>query len=101
VKLYNPQNANGFVFAVVDSKAREGTAPDYVCVNGGDVESCERTLDAQNKRSAYPHCMGRYDEFGRYLVYKPAIEGVSPGRFVMHPLAEEAYQVDRRELNYA
>jgi hypothetical protein len=33
--------------------------------------------------------VGRYDEFGRYMTHKPAIEGVSPGRFVLHPFADE------------
>jgi hypothetical protein len=33
--------------------------------------------------------MGRYDEFGRYMTYKPPVEGSTPGRFVLHPFAEE------------
>ena len=38
--------------------------------------------------------MGRYDDKGRYCVYKPPIEGVTHGRFVIHPLVDEAYQVE-------
>ena len=98
MKMYDRQNAGGFVFACVDNKAREGVAPTYKCVPADSVGSAELYLDSKNQRNAYPHCMGRYDDQGRYCVYKPPIEGVSPGRFVVHPLAEEAFQVEKREL---
>ena len=100
MKLYDRKNAGGFVFAIVDHKAREGTAPTYQCVAGDSVDTCELFLDTKNKRNAYPHCMGRYDDKGRYCVYKPPVEGVTHGRFVLHPLADEAYQVEKRELAY-
>ena len=64
------------------------------------TEDCENNITRENKRNAYPHCMGRYDELGRYCVYKPAIEGVSPGKFVLHPLAAEEKKVYDRELAY-
>ena len=92
MKLFNPQNANGYVFAVVAKNAREGTAATYVCVNGASLEACEASIDQKGQRNAYPYVVGRYDERGRYCVYKPAIEGVTPGRFVMHPLADEEFK---------
>ena len=100
MKLFNRQEANQFVFAVVPKNAREGTPPDFKTCGSDSIESCEAHIDSKAMRNAYPHCMGRYDDKGRYCVYKPPIEGVGPGRFIVHPLAEEAYQVERRELAY-
>ena len=100
MKLYDPQKINHFVFAVVDAKAREGTAVSFMAVVGGDIEGCENIIDRNQKRNAYPHCMGRYDELGRYCVYKPGIEGISPGKFIVHPLAAEEKKVYDRELSY-
>ena len=101
MKLYNTKEINQFVFAVVPKNAREGAQPAFKCCGSDSIESCEANIDAKAMRNAYPYCMGRYDEKGRFCVYKPPIEGISPGRFVVHPLAEEAYQVDRRELSYS
>lgn len=101
MKLFDTREINQFVFAVVSKNAREGTPPEFKCCGTDSIESCEKLIEQKGQRNAYPHCMGRYDEKGRYCIYKPPLEGVSPGRFVVHPVAEEAYQVDRRELNYA
>lgn len=100
MKLYNPQEANQFVFAVVAKNARDGTPPDYKACGSESIEACERHIDSKAMRNAYPHCMGRYDELGRYCVYKPALEGVAPGKFVLHPLAAEEKKVYDRELSY-
>jgi len=89
MKLFEPQAANQFVVACVSISAREGTAPDYKTIAALDIESAMRQLDAAKLRSAYPYVMGRYDEKGRYMTYKPPIEGVSLGRFVLHPLADQ------------
>ena len=98
MKLYNPENKNTFVFAVVGKKDKEGAQPSYQCVAGSDVEACLKTIDQRGSKNAYQHVMGRYDEFGRYCTYCPAIDGVTPGKFVLHPLAETER---KREEAYA
>ena len=101
MKLFSPQNANAFVFAVVDAKAREGVAPNYNCVPGESVDDCLAYLDRSGKRSPYSYPMGRYDENGRYCTYKPPLENVERlqhGRFCLHPLAQQEYEVYKREL---
>lgn len=89
MKLYNPENKNTFVFAVVPKNAKEGAQPTYQAVAGHDVEDCLRRIDQKGSKNAYQHVMGRYDEFGRYCTYCPPIEGVKPGKFVLHPMAED------------
>jgi hypothetical protein len=89
MKLFEPKAANTFVFATVSATAREGTAPDYKAISATSLEGALNQLDAAKMRNAYPYVMGRYDDRGCYMVYKPPIEGVSPGRFVVHPMAEE------------
>ena len=89
MKLYNPENKNAFVFAVVPKNAKEGTQPTYQAVGGHDVEDCLRRIDNKGNKNAYQYPMGRYDEFGRYCTYTPPIEGVKPGKFVLHPYAED------------
>lgn len=92
MKLFNPQSANAFVFAAVAPNAREGTDPTYVAIHAGGIEEAENSMLADKKaplRNAYPYVMGRYDERGCYMTYCPPIEGVKPGRFVLHPLAED------------
>lgn len=92
MKLYEPQAANHFVFATVPFTAREGTAPDYKAISAQSVDAALNQLDAAKLRSAYPHPVGRYDEHGRYCTYVPAIEGIKPARFVLHPLAQEEHK---------
>lgn len=98
MKLFSPETKNHFVFAVLPKAAKEGTAPAFRTVDAYDFEEAERKLDKYQLRSAYPYVMGRYDEFGRYMTYKPPVEGSSPGRFVLHPFAEEER---RREEAFA
>ena len=101
MKMFNPQEAGRFVFAVVDKGAREGTPPTYSTVSGPDIDSCHRSIEASKSRSAYPHPVGRYDENGRYCTYKPPLENVERlqhGRFCLHPLAQQEYEVYKREL---
>jgi hypothetical protein len=98
MKLYDPSSANKFVFAAVATNAKEGTDPTYVAVSAGDVDAAEASLMADKRapmRNAYPYVMGRYDEHGRYCTYLPPVEGIRPGRFVLHPLAQEEH---KREL---
>lgn len=92
MKLYEPQAANHFVFATVSITAREGTAPDYKAISAQSIDAALNQLDASRLRSAYPYPLGRYDEHGRYCTYTPPIEGVTPGRFVLHPLAYEEHK---------
>jgi len=92
MKLFHPDSANKFVIAAVPNNAREGTDPTYVAVKAGGIEQAEQSLLADQRapmRSAYPYVLGRYDEKGRYMTYKPPIDGVTPGRFVVHPLAQQ------------
>ena len=98
MKLYNPEAKNTFVFAVVPKNAKEGAQPTYQCVSGSDVDSCLQTIDSRGNKNAYQHVMGRYDEFGRYCTYCPPIDGVKPGKFVLHPMAEAER---KREEAYA
>lgn len=95
MKMFDPKNAKGWVFASVAKSAREGTAPTYGCIQAESLEDAERQLDMKALRNAYPYALGRYDEQGRYCVYKPLVEGVTPGRFVLHPLAEQEHKEQR------
>lgn len=97
MKLYEPQAANHFVFATVSITAREGTAPEYKAISAQSIDSALNQLDASRLRSAYPHPIGRYDELGRYCTYTPPIDGITPGRFVVHPLAEEQHKQERMQ----
>ena len=98
MKLYSPETKNTFVFAVVGKKDREGTQPSYQAVDAHDVEECLRRIDQRASKNAYQQVMGRYDEFGRYCTYCPPIEGIKPGRFILHPMAEAER---KREEAYA
>jgi len=89
MKLYNPESKSHLVYAVLPKAAKEGTSPAFRTVDAYDFEEAERKLDKFQLRNAYPFPMGRYDEFGRYMTYKPPIEGSTPGRFVLHPFSEE------------
>lgn len=89
MKLFSPDLKNQFVFAVLPKASKEGTAPAFRPVDALDFDEAERKLDKFQLRNAYPYPMGRYDEFGRYMIYKPPIDGVTPGRFVLHPYADE------------
>jgi hypothetical protein len=89
MKLFEPQAVNQFVVACLPLQAREGVAPDYRSIAANDIESALRQLDAARLRPVYPHVLGRYDEKGRYMTYKPPVDGLTPGRFVLHPLAEK------------
>ena len=89
MKLFSPETKNQFVFAVLPKAAKEGTAPAYRTVDAYDFEEANRKLEKFQLRNAYPYPVGRYDEFGRYMTYKPPVEGVTPGRFVLHPFADQ------------
>ena len=98
MKLFNPQAAKQFVFAVVSKNAKEGTPPEYKCCGSDSIESCEAFIDAKALRNAYPYVMGRYDAEGRYCTYLPPVSGGMPGRFVLHPLAEAERGTYERDL---
>ena len=89
MKLFSPETKNQFVFAVLPKAAKEGTAPAYRTVDAYDFDEANRKLEKFQLRNAYPYPIGRYDEFGRYMTYKPPVDGVTPGRFVLHPHSEE------------
>lgn len=92
MKLFNPDSANKFVIAALPSSAREGTAPTYVAVQAGGIEEAELSLITDKRspmRPVYPYVLGRYDDKGRYMTYKPPIDGVTPGRFILHPFAQQ------------
>ena len=103
MNLFAPRNANAFVFAIVDGKSREGTKPDYSCVPGDSIDECLEYLLRSGKRSVHDYPMGRYDDQGRYCTYKSPLENVDRlmhGRFCIHPLAKQEYEVHKRELTY-
>jgi hypothetical protein len=97
MKLYNPEKADTYVFAVVPVGAKEGTDPTYVAVKADGIEEAENSLLASRPpmKNAYPHAMGRYDEIGRYMTYQPPVEGIRPGKFILHPIAQQEYQEAR------
>lgn len=95
MKLFAPEHSEKFVFAVTGKSDREGSASKYIAGLGGDLETALNELVKQGWKPAAPHCIGRYDDFGRYCTYKPPVEGITPGRFVMHPLAHEEYKAAR------
>jgi hypothetical protein len=94
MKLFEPEAAEHFVFAVVPMNAKEGAMPDYKCIRAGDMESALNQMDGR-VRPAAPHCTGRYDHLGRFCTYCPAVEGALPGRFILHPQAEAEYKASR------
>ena len=89
MNLYDPNARNCFVYAVVAKNAKEGTKPDYKPISGASFDECLKLIDQKASRSAYPHPLGKYDEHGRYMTYKPPVEGISPGKFVLHPHSEQ------------
>ena len=89
MKLFSPELKNQLVYAVLPKASKEGAAPSFRPVDAMDFDEAERKLDKYQLRNVYPYPMGRYDEFGRYMVYKPPVDGLTPGRFVLHPYADE------------
>ena len=85
MKLFIPEAANHFVFAVVPINAKEGTAPEYKIAPGPDNETSFQRNLANKYRMAAPTVAGRYDELGRYMVYNAPIDGIRPGKYVLHP----------------
>lgn len=95
MKLFDDNAKNAFVYAVVGKNAKEGTPPTYQAIHGGSFEECEGKIEQRAQRNAYPHVVGRYDDLGRYCTYQPPIEGVRPGKFILHPLADAEYKASR------
>lgn len=95
MKLFSTEDSNCFVFAVVPMNAKEGTPAEYKAIKAPDIESALRNIDDRKHRPAAPHCMGRYDELGRYMTYQPPVEGIRPGKFILHPLADKEYKESR------
>lgn len=95
MKLFSPDDRDCFVFAVVPVNAKEGTPPEYKAIQASGVEQAMRVIDDRRCRLAAPHCMGRYDHLGRYMTYQPPVEGVRPGKFILHPLADQEYKASR------
>ncbi len=96
MKLYAPEHADKFVFAVIGKADREGSNAKFIAGSGGDAETALNDLVKQGWKPAAPHCMGRYDDFGRYCTYKPPVEGIFPGRFVIHPQAQDEFKAANR-----
>ena len=94
MKLFEPEAADSFVYAVVPTNAKEGAQPDFKCIRAGDMESALNQMDGR-VRPAAPYCMGRFDHVGRYCTYCPPVEGIMPGRFVLHPMADAEYKDSR------
>ena len=94
MKLFEPEAAEHFVFAVVPLASKEGAMADYKAIRAGDIESALNQMDGR-VRPAAPYCMGRFDHLGRYCTYCPSVEGVMPGRFGLHPMADAEYKATR------
>lgn len=91
MKLFQPREAGKYVYAVTAKKSSPGQAAQYVAVQAGDHEGAETALSHDGLVNCYPHPMGRYDEQGRYCTYKPPIDGIAAGRYVLHPLAYQEW----------
>ena len=94
MKLFEPEAAEHFVFSVIPQNAKPGAIVETKCVRAGDVETAINQLDGRYRLAA-PFCMGRYDHIGRYCTYCPPVEGIMPGRFVLHPFADAEYKDSR------
>jgi len=94
MKLFEPEAAEHFVFAVVPMNSKDGSLCEYKAVRAGDMESAMNQMDGR-VRLAAPHCTGRYDHLGRFCTYCPPVEGIMPGRFVLHPAADAEYKASR------
>ena len=88
MKLFRPDKKNQFVFAVVGKGDRDGAGAKYMSQVAASIDEALDLIIKQGFKPAAPHCMGRYDEFGRYCTYCPPIDGVTPGKFVLHPMAD-------------
>jgi len=95
MKLYNPSDADKFVFAVIGKNDKEGTPAKYISAPGSGMEDALNLLTKQGWKTAAPQCMGRYDEIGRYMTYQPPVEGIRPGKFIPHPIAQREYKEAR------
>ena len=98
MKLFAPKLATQICYAVVGLKDKEGTAPRYISIKAADFEVAEAALFRDGQKSAYPYPLGRYDEQGRYCTYKPPIDGVAPGRYVLHPMAYQEWLADKERV---
>lgn len=95
MKLFDPEMAGCFIYAVVQKNAKEGTPPDYKPYRASSMEAAERTIDGSGLRAVYPFVLGRYDTQGLYETYRPPVEGVTVGRFTPHPLAKDEMRKER------
>lgn len=95
MRLYNPEHAGCFVYAVAPKNAKEGSPPVYQPISGMDFDDCQRRIEQRGNRSIHAHPVGRYDDVGRYCTYCPSVEGVQPGRFVLHPQAAREHKAHR------
>ena len=94
MKLFEPEAAEHFVFATIPVSAKPGAVAEYKAIRAGDMESALNQMDGR-VRPAAPYCMGRYDHIGRYCTYCPPVEGIMPGRFLLHPQADAEYKASR------
>ena len=95
MKLFHPEYADHFIFAVCPKGYREGTKPNFAPVKAVDVETARSHLDSQRLVHVYPYVCGRFDEHGRYMTYCPPVDGVKPGKYLLHPLAAEEHKRQR------
>ena len=95
MKLYQPDECEKFVFAVTGKGDRDGSGCKYISSAGGDIDSALNNLVRQGWKPAAPYVMGKFDHLGRYETYCPPVEGIRPGKFVLHPLAEQEYKAAR------
>ena len=95
MKLFEPEAAEHFVFAVVPISKQGGRSGlTTSAIRAGDMESALNQMDGR-VRPAAPYCMGRFDHLGRYCTYCPSVEGIMPGRFILHPMADAEYKASR------
>ena len=95
MKLFNPSHADHFVFATCPKGYKEGTAPKYAPVKAVDVETAERQLFSERLINVYSYQVGRYDQQGRFMTFQPPVEGIRPGKYIVHPLAQQEYETYR------
>ena len=100
MKLYDPDKAGTFVWPM--TKGKPGEPVTYQLTN---TDSAENWIK-QGWVMAGPCQVGRYDTDGYFWTFCPPVDGErsSVGRYVRHPLAEQAkgtYERDLIESRYA
>ena len=94
--LFDYANRGRFVHQVFDNKERISPKSVYRIATSamfGETELGEARFHYSPVAS--DHAIGMDDKEGYYCTYCPPVEGIMPGRFLLHPQADAEYKASR------